>query len=212
MAYQRDGTTLTVLGDPAAIERIRRFSKVAGIACAVVAVWAAVWFGLMLVSGSEILGIDDPEGTFTIIGGVGLGIAVLVGVIAIVLLTRARKLAGTQPPVVLRVGREGIVAVGHDPVPYQEITEVVVDRKPRPVQWAPTVGGTAGNEIGNRLVQMPDQMRLLEVHRREGSPVRLNLALHVPEPEFAALADDLESVLGQLRIPVRAGDGPSPTP
>lgn len=203
---------MTVFGDPAAIERIRRLSKIAGIACAVVAVWAAVWFGLMIVSGSEILGIDDPEGTFTLIGGIGLGIAVLVGIIAVVLLTRARALAGTQPPAVLSVGREGISAVGHDLVPYQDITEVIVDRGERPIQWATTVGGTVGNEIGNRLVQMPDQLRILEVRRREGDPVRVNLALHVPEPEFAALVDDLESVLGQLRIPVRAGDGPSPTP
>lgn len=212
MAHQRDGSTLTVFGDPAAIERIRRLAKIAGIGCAVVAVWAAVWFGLMLFAGSEILGIDDPEGTFTIIGGVGLGIAVLIAVVAVVLLARARKLAGTQPPTVLEVGREGIRAVGHDLVPYQQITEVVVDREQRPTQWAPTMGGTAGNEIGNRLVQMPDQMRVLEVHRREGDPVRLNLALHVPDAEFSELTDDLQAVLGQIGIPVRADDGPSPTP
>ncbi|WP_256838244.1 hypothetical protein [Ornithinimicrobium faecis] len=212
MAYQRDGSTLTVFGDPAAIERIRRLAKIAGIGCAVVAVWAAVWFGLMLFSGSEILGIDDPEGTFTIIGGVGLGIAVLIAVVAIVLLTRARKLSATQPPAVLVVGREGITAVGHEMVPYQEITEVVFDREQRPTQWAPTLGGTAGNEIGNKLVQMPDQMRVLELHRREGDPVWLNLALHVPDAEFAALTNDLEAVLGQIGIPVRADDGPSPTP
>lgn len=212
MAYQRDGSTLTVFGDPAAIERVRRLSKVAGIGCAVVAVWAAVWFGLMLFSGSEILGIDDPEGTFTIIGGVGLGLALLIGVVAVVLLTRSRTLAGTAPPAVLQVGRQGLTAVGHGLVPYQEITRVVIDREQRPTQWAPTLGGTAGNEIGNRLVQMPDQMRVLEVHRREGEPVRLNLALHVPAAEFDALTDDLQVVLGQIGIPVRADDGPSPTP
>ena len=93
MAYQRDGSTLTVFGDPAAVERIRRISRGAGIACAVVAGWAALWFGLMTFAGSEILNIRDPEGTFTIIGGVGLGIAVLVGVIAIVLLAGLTSLS-----------------------------------------------------------------------------------------------------------------------
>ena len=166
----------------------------------------------MLFAGSEILGIDDPEGTFTIIGGVGLAIAVLIGGVAVVLLFRARKLSRAQPPMVLELGRTGITAAGHSLVPYREITEVVVDREERPIQWAPTAGGTVGNEIGNRLVQMPDQVRTLEVHRRDGEAVRVNLALHVPDAEFTALADDLEAVLGQIGVPVRADDGPSPTP
>lgn len=212
MAYQRDGSTLTVFGDPAALERIRRLSRGAGIACAVVAGWAGLWFGLMTFAGSQVLNIEDPEGTFTIIGAVGLGIAVLIGVIAVVLLSRARRLAKASAPAVLELGREGITAPGHDLVPYQEITEVILDREQRPVQWAPTLGGTVGNELGNRLVQLPDQLRALEVHRRDGAPVRINLALHVPEEEFTALTEDLSTILQQIGIPVRAADGPSPTP
>lgn len=212
MAHQRHGSTLTVFGDPAAVERIRRISRGAGIACAVVAGWAALWFGLMTFAGSEILNIEDPEGTLTLIGGVGLGIAVLIGIIAVVLLSRSRQLSRTQAPTVLEVGREGIKAPGHDLVPYQEITEVILDREQRPTQWAPTVGGTLGNEIGNRMVQMPDQLRALEVHRRDGAPVRINLALHVPEEEFTALTEDLWEILRQIGIPIRAAGGPSPTP
>lgn len=197
--------------DPAALDRIRTLSRRAGLACAVVAVWAALWFGFLLATGGEVLGLDDSSGVLRLVGGIGLGIAVLVGVVAFVLLRRARRLAGHSQPV-FQVGPEGVDSAGQDSVPLEQITHVVTGHPDRPLHWAPTLGGTAGNEIGHRIVGTPDQLLLVEVHRRSGAPLRVNLALHVPEHERAHLLTDLHAVLEQHGVPVTTGDGPSPTP
>lgn len=207
MAYRRDGSTLRVLADPSAVERIRLISRRAGIACAVVACWAAIWFGLMLALGGDLLGMDDPRETFRLVGAIGLGVAAVVGVGAVVLLTRARRLAHQVPPV-LQVGPEAITSPGQQPVALDQVSHVVTSQGRRPTHWAPSRGGTAGNELGHRLVGTPDHTLLVEVRRRSGSPLRVNLALHVPVDEFAPLVTDLHAVLGQLGIPVTADDGP----
>ncbi len=210
MALRRDGSLLTVPADPAATERIHTLGRRVGIGCAVVAVWGTIWFLLLVVTGGSFMDFPADATGMRLIGGVGLVVCALVGGLAVVLLSQSAALR--KAPDLLRLASDGVHIYGQDAVPYADLSEVTFRRGERPTQWATTLGGTVGNEIGQQLVGVPDTMRVLTFHRRDGEPVVVDLALHLDDAEFDTLLSALESALAPARVPVRADGGPTPTP
>ena len=183
-----------------------RVSLVTSIVCGVVSGWALLWAVLILVFGEQLFALisSEPPGDTTVVQwGIGGGIlfcAIVFGAASVRLALQRRTM--NAAPAVLTIDDSGIALAGMRRVAFAEIVHVAGSIGPRPVPWATSLPGTAGNELGARAMGTPRTAHRLEIHTQRGRPLRANLAMHTTEEEFVELMHDLTRVLGPMAIPV----------
>ncbi|TGD30007.1 hypothetical protein EB835_14310 [Brevibacterium sp. S22] len=194
--------------DPRAVGRISRFSRIVGIACAIIGGWALLWgLGFLLFGDLFLDAVSEADQGNIAIARWGLGGGITVSgavftIVAVVILHRLRTLRKVPQQSVLAVDARGISVVGMGSADYADLISIHARIGPRPIYWSTTMAKTAGNELAATLTGRSRTMHELVIRRRSGPDIRADLSMHTSPASFTQLVDQLRGLLAPCSIPV----------
>ncbi|MGC2939218.1 hypothetical protein [Brevibacterium sp. FAM 24638] len=204
----RDRFGWVLPADPRAVGRISRFSRIVGIACAIIGGWALLCgLGFLLFGGLilDAVSTADQGNTAIVRWGIGGGITVsgvVFAIVAVVILNRLRTLRKAPQQSVLTVDARGVSVVGMGSADYADLISIHARIGPRPIYWSTTMAKTAGNELAATLTGRSRIMHELVIRRRSGPDIRADLSMHTSPASFTQLVDQLRGLLAPYSIPV----------
>lgn len=204
----RDRAGWVLPANPRAVGRISRYSRVVGIVCAIIGGWALLCgLGFLLFGGFILDAVSSADGgnKGIVRWGIGGGITVcgvVFTIVAVVILTRVRKLRKAPRQPVLTVDGRGISVVGMGSADYPDLISVHARIGPRPIMWSTTMAKTAGNELAATLVGRSKIVHELVIRRRSGPDIQADLSMHTSPASFVQLVDQLRGLLAPFSIPV----------